>query len=448
VIDAIPDVRFTESAGLSIAYEVLGHGDLDIVLALGVVPNLEHSHEFAFLRRWVERLSSIGRLIQYDRRGVGLSDYFVGEQTLEDRMDDIRAVLDAAGSRRAALVTSVEGGPIALLFAATYPERTASLALYASYARARPAPDSDVGIPSDNPESLHRPGLTTWGTGETFARLVGHPDDPDAARRRLARLERTNSSPLGVRAHFTLAAAMDVRSILPSVQARVLAIARTDAYPPPAPSRWLADHVPDGRFVEVPGRWLHSWNPAYEDEVLDEVEAFLIGGAATRPAGDRFLATLVFTDIVDSTAQASALGDGAWRSVLDDHDRRVREVLMAHSGTEVNTTGDGFFATFDGPARAIRAAHEMTAAASGAGVSIRAGVHTGECERRGSDVAGIAVHLAARVAARAGANEVLATATVRDLVVGSGLSFEELGPHELKGIPGEWQLVRSLAPGS
>jgi class 3 adenylate cyclase len=456
-LNAIPDVRYAlSSGGVRIAYEVVGEGDVDVVFALGFIPNLEMSREVSFLRRWLERLTSFARVAHYDRRGVGLSDRDLSMDTPEERMDDIRAVMDAAGMERAALVTSGDGGPIALMFAATYPDRVTSLALYQTWARVAWAPDYPLGLkqPEEGDSYLH--AREHWGDGTTSERWVGDSWDPKATRALLARLERTNSSPTVARQHFELAQQVDVRTALPSVQAPALVIARTGTdvspqCPEPAGAGlpltgWLADTL--GTQVHaLPGNWVYSWRDEYEDQVLDLVEEFVVGSAGAAHASfQRVLQTIMFTDVVDSTPLARSLGDTEWRNLLSRHDATARHQIALHRGREIRHTGDGMLATFDGPARAVQCALAIRDALAATPLRVHTGIHTGECEVHGDDLAGVAVHIAARVCALAGADEVLATATVRDLVIGSGLQFEDRGLYDLKGIDTPWQIVAAVSP--
>jgi class 3 adenylate cyclase len=455
-LSEIPDVRYALSSGdVRIAYEVVGSGDVDVVFALGIVPNLEMSREISFLRRWLERLTAFARVAHYDRRGVGLSDRDLSMGSPEERMDDIRAVMDAVEMERSALVTSVDGGPIALMFAATYPDRVQSVALYSSFARTAWAPDYVVGVEHLDQSSSYLNARDHWGDGTTAEHWVGDSWDPTATRALLARLERTNSSPTIAHKHFELAQKLDVRAVLPSVQAPVLVVARagmtvSPQQPEPAGSylplsEWLADAL-GTQCHALAGEWVHSWRDDYEDDVLDLIEEFLVGTAsATSPSSQRVLQTLMFTDIVDSKRLADSLGDTEWRHRLDRHDATVRRQITQHRGREIKHTGDGILVTFDGPARAVQCALAIRDALRPTGVHVHSGIHTGECEVRGEDLFGVAVHIAARVCSLAGADEILATATVRDLVIGSGLAFEDRGAHTLKGIDAPWSLVAVIA---
>jgi class 3 adenylate cyclase len=458
-LSEIPDVRYALSSGdVRIAYEVVGEGDVDLVFALGYIPNLEMSRDVSFLRRWLERLTSFARVAHYDRRGVGLSDRDLSMNSPEERMDDIRAVMDAVGMERAALVTSGDGGPIALMFAATYPDRVSSLALYQTWARIAWAPDYPMGTATDQLEasSSYVRACEHWGDGTTAEHWVGDSWDPKATRALLARLERTTCSPTVAHEHFRLTFQVDVRAALPSVQAPVLVVARSglDGSPDcPEPAgvglpvtRWLAEQL-GTECHELPGNWVYSWRDEYEDQVLDLVEELVVGSAGSaRASFQRVLQTIVFTDVVDSTPLARSLGDTEWRNLLSRHDATVRRQITLHRGREIRHTGDGMLATFDGPARAVQCALAIREALVSTPLSVHTGIHTGECEVHGDDLAGVAVHIAARVCSLAGPDEVLATATVRDLVIGSGLQFEDRGLHDLKGIDTPWPIVAAVTP--
>jgi len=411
-----------------------------VVLVNGFITHVELVWEHEPIARCLEGLASFARVINFDRRGSGLSDPVTDAPTLEERMDDVRAVMDAAGSERAALVGISEGVSMSILFAATYPERAAALVCFGGMARSTPDDDYPWGTPVD---ALLQAGAELvaphWGEGAMIETAApSHADDPKA-RAMFARLERASASPgmLGQLAQMFFD--IDVRDVVPSVHVPSLVVHRRhDRLVNVRHGRWLAEHLPNARYVELPGDDHAIW---YEDPelTLGEVQEFLTG-ARDAPEPDRVLATVLFTDIVDSTRTASELGDRAWRELLERHQRTVSDMLGRFGGREVKSTGDGFLATFDGPARAIRCAREILDSSSSDGVRVRAGVHTGECEVMGDDIGGIAVHIAARVSALAGAEEVLVSRTVKDLVAGSGLQFADRGAHELKGVPDSWQL--------
>jgi class 3 adenylate cyclase len=365
--------------------------------------------------------------------------------TLEERMDDVRAVMDAAGVERAALVGISEGGPMSLLFAATYPERVSSLALWASSACFRPvADDYPVRVSPRFAERFPRWVEEKWGTGEVMAGIVRHhPGSDDRLLARAARFERYFATPGAARTLFEMNFQIDVRDVLSADTAPTLVVHRTDdPLVAVAHGRYLAEHLPNATYTELGGDYHIGSEEGDDDDVLDEIERFLTGDVRG-PVDDvdRVLKTVLFTDIVDSTRRAVELGDRRWRALLDNHDAATAEEVRRHRGEVVKTTGDGVLAVFDGPARAIRAAIAVRDRTRRLGIPIRAGLHSGECELRDDDIGGIAVHTGARIASLAGADEIVVSSTVRDLVAGSGLQFAERGRHELKGIPGSWELL-------
>ena len=426
-----PETRYAKSDEVRIAYQVIGSGSFDLVFVPGFVSNIDLIWEMPEWAYFFGRLSAFSRLILFDKRGTGLSDRVAGIPTLEERMDDVRAVMDAAGSERAALFGVSEGGPMSLMFAATYPQRATALALYGSYARpTHLAMDDDF-----NQEMALIDRL--WGTGEyVLARYMPRGLSEEVARAVFARFERQSASPSAVMAIRRMNREIDARHILPVIRVPTLVMHRVgDGAINVELGRYLAANIPGARYVELPG---DDHVPFYErditDQIVDEVEEFLTG-SRSQPELDRVLATVMFTDIVDSTKRASELGDRQWRALLDRHDDKVREQLARFRGQEVKNLGDGFMATFDGPARAVRCAASICESILPLGIAVRSGLHTGEVELKRDDVAGIAVHIAARVAAEAGAGETVVSSTVRDLVAGSGLRFQDRGIHELKGLP-------------
>jgi class 3 adenylate cyclase len=441
----MPDTKYARSGDVHIAYQVFGEGELDVVLVNGFTTHVELVWEYEPARAVLEGLASFARVIAFDRRGSGLSDPVTEAPTLEERMDDVRAVMDAAGSERAALLGVSEGVTMSLLFAATYPERVSALVCSGGMARSTEADDYPWAAPVD---ALREAGLELvgpyWGQGAIIELAApSHADDPEA-RAFFARMERASASPGMLASLVQMFLDLDVRDVVPNVHVPTLVLHRRhDHLVHVGNGRWLAEHLPNARLVELPGEDHVMW---YEDpeRVLGEVKEFLTG-TRYAPEPDRILATVLFTDIVDSTRTAAELGDRRWRELLDRHDRAVRDALERAGGREVKSTGDGFLATFDGPARAIRCARAIQEACDALGIRVRAGIHTGECEVMGDDIGGIAVHIAARVSSLAGPGEVLVSRTVRDLVAGSGIEFDDRGTHTLKGVPDEWQLLAVAA---
>jgi class 3 adenylate cyclase/predicted alpha/beta hydrolase len=442
VIADPPVTRYADSGdGVAIAYQVVGEGPRDLVVIPGWISHLDLQWEFSPMARFLEQLARFARLILLDKRGTGLSDR-QGERdipTLEQRMEDVRAVMDAAGSERASVFAVSEGGPMALLLAATHPDRVESLVLYGSYARWSWAEDYPWAPRPEVHERGQRLIRENWGSGgmlEYFApSLVGDPE----AEAFWPRFQRQAASPGAAVALTRLAAATDVRDVLPSVRVPTLVLHRTDDYVARIEcARHLVEHIEGAKLVELPGAD-HWWFAGDGDALIDEIGRFLTGEVPDREP-DRVLATVMFTDIVGSTERAAELGDRRWRSVLEAHDAATRREVARHQGRMVKTMGDGALATFDGPARAVRCARALSDAVRGHGIELRAGVHTGEVEKIGDDVGGLAVHLGARVGALAGPGEVLASQTVKDLVVGSGIEWEDRGSHTLKGVPGEWRV--------
>lgn len=444
-----PETRYARSDGLSIAYQIVGDGPLDVVLIPGFISHVDLNWEFPPLAEALRRLSKVARVLVFDKRGTGLSDREFGHGTLEERMDDVRAVMDAAGMERVSIYGISEGAPISLLFAATFPERVERLALFGGFARIAWAPDYPEGTEQDAFVRFLDRLERRWGSGEVFRNFVSHPRDPEAASRFLERLERYGCTPRVAREMMAHNYEIDVRAALPAVTAPTLVVHhRDDRVIPASWGRYIADHVPDARYVALDGDFHASWRKEDTDPVLDLIEQHFTGSASATVPRERVLATVLFTDIAGSTGLAASLGDARWRALLDDHDAVVREELGRHRGREVKNTGDGFLAAFDGPARAIRCASAVMARCGSMGLAIRAGVHTGECEQRDEDLSGMAVHLAARLVDLAGPGDLLVSQTVRDLVVGSGIGFDDRGRHTLRGVPGSWNVlaVTELAP--
>jgi class 3 adenylate cyclase/pimeloyl-ACP methyl ester carboxylesterase len=434
-----PETRYARAGDVRVAYQVVGEGPRDLVLAPGFVSHLELAWEHPPYERFMRRLAAFARVIVFDKRGSGLSDPVGAAATIEERIDDIRAVMDAAGSERADVFGWSEGALMASVFAAGCPERVSAIVLYGSFARGTPA----EGYPwAPAPEAwelaLREDDDETWGRGLSLLMLAPSAFEDEPLVRWWGRFERLSMSPTMARAALRLCMQLDIRDVLPTIRVPTLVIHRVDGVPIVEGARWIAEQIPDARFVELPGDDHWPWI-SQPDEIVDEVEEFLTGERHELEP-DRVLATVLFTDIVGSTARAAALGDRRWRDLLEQHDRLVRRELERHRGRAVKTTGDGVLATFDGPARAISCARAICERVRPLGIEARAGVHTGECELRNGDVGGIAVHIGARVADMAGPGEVVVSGTVKDLVVGSGLAFSERGTHSLKGAPGEWHL--------
>jgi class 3 adenylate cyclase len=437
-----PITRYTSSGGASIAYQVTGEGRLDLVFMTGWISQVEHLWESTGLRRLLERLSVFGRLILFDRRGTGLSDGVGEPYTLEQEAQDALAVLDAAGSERAALFTYGLGGPVAALLAAEHPERVGALIMYASIARALWAPDYDWAMTREERAEWIDRAVDSWGAADHPGIPVMAPtmaDDP-ALISWFARMQRLAASPGNARELLTAAADLDVRELLPQIHVPTLVMHRNgDTAWDPRHSRYIAERIPGARYVELEGTDSLPFL-GDSDAIVEEVEQFLTGGRAGGEA-TRALLTVMFTDIVDATPRAAELGDRRWRDLLARHDEDLRKELRHFDGRDVKTVGDGFLATFAGPpSRALRCALAITESARSLGIELRVGIHTGECELIGDDVGGMAVHIASRVSGLAGGGEVLVSGTVFGTVVGGPFSFEDRGFHELKGVPGRWPL--------
>ncbi len=435
-----PKTKYARSGEISIAYQVIGDGPLDLVVVPGFISHLDMMWDVVGYREWIEGLTRFSRVIVFDKRGAGLSDRDVGDSTLEDRMDDLRAVLDDVGSERAAIFGLSEGGALAMLFATAYPERVHGLVLFATLARAQPSPDYTAGRQQHALFERIRDVIANhWGEGRLLEWLSPEVADNPIAIEFMGRFERAAASPRAAMKHLEWCWELDVRPIAKALRVPTLILHRAgDGMVTVECGRWLAENVDGAQYIERPGIEHQPWSGNFAQEV-DDIQQFLTGSSEPVET-ERVLATVLFTDIVASTERASAMGDRAWRALLDRHHATVREELRRHRGVERNTTGDGFFATFDGPARAVRCAAGLRDAVKRLELEVRVGVHTGECERAGDDLAGIAVNTGARVMGAAGAGEVFVSGTVKDLVVGSGLEFGERGVHELKGVPGTWPL--------
>jgi class 3 adenylate cyclase len=446
-IDDLPVTRYARSGDVDIAYQVLGDGPFDLVFAPGWVSHLEQAWRQPRLARFYRRLAAFSRLILFDKRGTGLSERFSVERppTLDERMDDLRAVMDAVGSSEAALFGVSEGAAMSILFAATYPDRTRALVLYGAYARRVSGPDYPYGPTAEDWEAYISTIGAEWGGPVALDMVAPSVADDPAVAEWWATSMRLGATPRIGQELLRMNARIDVRPLLPAVRAPSLVIHRAgDRAFSVGFGRYIADRIPGARLTVLPGDDHQFW-AGDADAIADTVEEFLTG--TRRPEeGDRALATLLFTDIVGSTKQVAELGDRAWRDRLEAHDRAIRDVLERFGGWEVQTTGDGFLARFDRPGRAVQAAFAIRDALRRLDLEVRIGIHTGEVELIGPEVRGIAVHLAARVMAAASDGSIYVTGTVRDLVAGSGIEFEDRGRHTLRGVPGTWELVEALAP--
>jgi pimeloyl-ACP methyl ester carboxylesterase len=432
--------KYVTNGDVSIAYQVSGDGPMDLVVVPGFISHLELDWTNPLNVEFLTRLMSFSRLIRFDKRGTGLSDPVGKVPTLEERMEDVHAVMDAVGSERAALLGISEGGAMAALFAATYPERVSALIIYGSFACGGATPD-EGGITDRNyPAVLGI--LEDWGDGRIAELFAPSLVSDEKARRVIGTYERSAASPGMARALIDAADEIDVRPVLPSIQTPTLVLHRTDELVCPVEAaRYMARKIPVVRLVELPGNDHIPW-VGDRQALVHEIEEFLTGARHVHEP-DRVLATVLFTDIVGSTERAAELGDARWRELLERHETLARTQIESYRGRMIKTLGDGILATFDGPARAVRCAESLCdTIPAELGVQLRAGVHTGECEAIGEDLGGMAVHIGSRVSAKAAPCEVLVSSTVKDLVVGSGLAFEDAGGHELKGVPGEWRLYR------
>ena len=436
------EVRYARSGDVHIAYTVTGEAPIDLVYVPSWISQVEHYWEDPVIARYFGRMASFSRLIMFDRRGTGLSDPMPRAPTLEEQMDDVVAVMDAAGSERAGVFAQLEGGAMAAMFAAAHPERTTALALYAAMPRMSWAPDYDWAM---RREERHARRDGAWGDGASIESLAPRSAANPRLRAWFARLERLSASPGTAAKLMMMNAEVDVRAVLPSIQAPTLVLHRErDGAIDVRHARYLAEHIPEARLVLLAGDETVSFG-ADAGPLLDELEEFFTGA---RPVSDseRILATVMFSDIVDSTRKAAELGDRRWRDTLESIATAVGRELRRFRGRPIKTMGDGFLATFDGPARAIRCATAIRdTAREQFGLDVRSGLHTGEIELIGDDVGGIAVHIGARVGSSAGPGEVLVSGTVKDLVVGSGIAFEDRGERELKGVPGTWRLFAVAA---
>jgi class 3 adenylate cyclase len=435
-----PETRYTQSGDVTIAYQVIGSGPRDLLIVPGFISHLEQAWEDPSYARFLTRLASFSRLIRFDKRGTGLSDRLAGIPTLEERMDDVRAVMDATGSISAALFGISEGGSMALLFAATYPERTSALILYGSIAKGSWAPDYPWGPKHDaNWEQWLRDWRKEWGGPYGIDYWAPSVAGDERFRQWWAKYLRLGATPNSIISLWRMNAAIDTRAILQAIHVPTLVLHRTgDMAVEVEQGRYLARNIPGAKFVALHGND-HLWWVGDSESIVSEIEEFLTGSRQTVEP-DRVLVTLLFTDIVNSTDRAAEMGDTRWRDLLDSHNRTVQTGIDRFKGRAVKSTGDGFLATFDGPARAIRCGLAVNEGMQRLGIEVRSALHTGEVELMEGDVSGIAVHIAARVLAQARANEVWTSRTVKDLVAGSQFRFDERGTFSLKGVAGDWPL--------
>jgi class 3 adenylate cyclase/alpha-beta hydrolase superfamily lysophospholipase len=436
-----PETRYARSKDGDVAYQVVGEGPLDLVLIPGWTSNVEVMWEEPLFARFLRRLATFCRVLCFDKRGSGISDPvpLAAVPTLEEWTDDVRRVMDAAGSKRAALLGTGWGAQMPLLFAAAYPERTSALILVNASARSLRDVDYPSGLPADLVARFLQRREEQWGTGGVVDLVAPSVAQDERFRRSTARYERLCMSPRVSSITAAVTMERDLRAVLPSIRVPTLVLHRAgDRAFPVGHGRYLAEHIPGAKYVELPGEddFIYVGDT---ETVLGEIEEFLTG---VRPVAeiDRVLATILFTDIVTSTERSAQLGDRKWKDLLDQHDTLIRRELERHRGRLVKNTGDGILATFDGPARAIRCAQAITTGVKSLGIEVRAGLHTGEVELRGEDVTGMGVNIAARVMDAAGPGGVVVSSTVKDLVAGSGLSFVDRGTHDLRGVPGEWRL--------
>jgi class 3 adenylate cyclase len=446
----LPETRYAKSGDVHLAYQVIGEGALDLVYVPGFASNIEEAWDEPHYRRFLERLASFSRLILFDKRGTGLSDPvpIADLPTLEQRMDDLRAVMDAAGSDRAAVLGHSEGGVMSVLFAATYPERTIALITLGTFAKRIWSPDYPWAPTPEAREREYEDLERTWGKEVDIGYYAPSMTGDAAYAEWFARYFRRSASPQAALALMRMNTQADIREVLPAVRVPTLIMNRIgDRDVLVEEARYIAARIPGAKLVELPGEDHSAWTGETEP-MLDEIEEFLTG-VRRGPDHDRVLVTVLFTDIVGSTERAAQVGDRAWTDLVERHHAAIRRELDRFRGREIDTAGDGFLATFDGPARAVRCAVEAIRAVRGLGLEIRAGVHTGEVELAGDKVRGLAVHIGSRIASLAGPGEVLASGTVKDLVAGSGLGFDDRGEHELKGVPGTWRVfgVAGAVPG-
>jgi pimeloyl-ACP methyl ester carboxylesterase/class 3 adenylate cyclase len=435
----MPKTQYARSGDVNIAYQVAGDGPIDLLIVPGSISHLEVVHELPWVSSNAQRLARFARIISFDKRGQGLSDRVSGVPSLEERMDDVRAVLDAVGSRKTVLIGISEGSPMSLLFSATHPDRVSHLVLVGGFMRAGHT------VPEDKFESYADAVVASWGTGQMMQHVVGMTEGAKEQLAVLGKFERMSCSPGAFKALMVMNRRIDVTPILQSVRVPTLVLhSRADAVVPVSEGRKLGASIPGAKYIEYEDL-PHGIFMTDCERVIGEIEEFVTGHKPElAEEADRVLATVLFTDIVNSTTRAIEIGDRRWRELLNSHDHLAAQVVERHRGKLVKSTGDGILATFDGPGRGVRCALALGEAARKLGLPLRAGLHTGEIEVRGNDVGGIAVHVAARVMGQSGANEVFVSRVVTDLVAGAGLKFAERGSFDLKGIPGSWDLFAAV----
>ncbi len=433
-----PTTRYAKSGDVHIAYQVFGDGAVDLVIAPGFVSHIENYWDEPGFARWLNRLGTFARVVMFDKRGTGLSDSVSELPGMDQRMDDFRTVMDAVGLEKAAVMGISEGGSLASLFAAHHPARCQSLVLYGAFARFSSWFPTQEAL-----EGLFQYIDSDWGSGQSLGMFAPSMADDHAFQQWWGRFERLGANPGAAIALMRMNSEIDITDVLPTIQTTTLVVHRTDDVTIDIEGgRTLAERIPNARLFEVPGSDHLPWVGDNAGEILQEIEEFLTGEKTTQVT-DRVLATVLFTDIVNSTAQADALGDQNWRDLLDAHDKSVRQQLAVFRGNEVKSLGDGFLATFDGPARAIHCARAISNALEQLGIPARIGIHTGEVELADDDVRGIAVHIGSRIAGIGNAADVIVSRTVKDLVAGAGINFEDFGTHTLKGVPDAWQVFRA-----
>ncbi|MHC6154277.1 adenylate/guanylate cyclase domain-containing protein [Bradyrhizobium elkanii] len=436
---ALPETQYAQSGDFNIAYQVMGDGPTDIILVPGIISHIDFQHELPGYTRFLRRLAKFSRVVTFDKRGQGLSDRLADVPSLEERIDDVRTIMDAINSKRAALVGFSEGASMSVLFATTYPERVSHLVLFGGLARI-----SDLLPPNLTPSEVQERlayVVKSWGNGDFLKRVFASDAGNPEILARIAKFEKLGSSPGALKSYILSNRRIDINPILPVVRTPTLVLHRTtDAQVPVTLGRKLAAGIPGAKYIEYPSGDHAFWTGDIE-RVTGDIEEFITGQRASEGIDlERILATVLFTDIVGSTNLALQLGDHRWRDLLDNHDDRSGRIVSKHRGTLVKSTGDGVLATFDGPGRAVRCALALSEESKSIGLPVRAGLHCGEVEIRGNDIGGIAVHAAARVMSHSGSNEVFVSRVVTDLVAGTDLKFSERGSYELKGLPGKWDL--------